>query len=117
VGANGLGIAVGSSTGSRGREYLPSIPPGLEQESQATINREFRQDTAENSQRRIRRGDPVRRSVRLAGGTGLCDEGTRQSSSFPASGYNLQRDGGNAKPYQVKQVRAIVLRYKLGEAR
>jgi hypothetical protein len=26
---------------------------------------------------------------------------------------NLQRDGGHAKPYQVKQVRAIVLRYRL----
>jgi hypothetical protein len=26
---------------------------------------------------------------------------------------NLQRDGGHAKPYQVKQVRAILLRYKL----
>ena len=29
---------------------------------------------------------------------------------------NLQRDGGNAKPYQVKQVRALILKYKLGEA-
>jgi len=29
---------------------------------------------------------------------------------------NLQRDGNNAKPYQVKQVRAVLLRYKLGEA-
>ena len=27
---------------------------------------------------------------------------------------NLQRDGGNAKPYQVKQVRNIVVKYKLG---
>ena len=26
---------------------------------------------------------------------------------------NLQRDGKNAKPYQVKQVRAVILRYKL----
>lgn len=26
---------------------------------------------------------------------------------------NLQRDGRNAKPYQVKQVRAVILRYKL----
>jgi hypothetical protein len=28
---------------------------------------------------------------------------------------NLQRDGNHAKPYQVKQVRAILLRYKLGD--
>jgi len=28
---------------------------------------------------------------------------------------NLQRDGGNAKPYQVKQVRGIILRYHLGD--
>jgi hypothetical protein len=26
---------------------------------------------------------------------------------------NLQRDGSHAKPYQVKQVRAVLLRYKL----
>lgn len=29
---------------------------------------------------------------------------------------NLQRDGNNAKPYQVRQVRAVLLKYKLGEA-
>ena len=29
---------------------------------------------------------------------------------------NLQRDGGNAKPYQVKQVRAVILRYRLQES-
>jgi hypothetical protein len=28
---------------------------------------------------------------------------------------NLQREGGNAKPYQVKQVRAVIVKYKLGE--
>ena len=28
---------------------------------------------------------------------------------------NLQRDGNNAKPYQVKQVRAVILRYRLGD--
>ena len=27
---------------------------------------------------------------------------------------NLQRDGKDAKPYQVRQVRAVVLRHKLG---
>ena len=27
---------------------------------------------------------------------------------------NLQRDGSEAKPYQVKQVRAVILRYRLG---
>jgi hypothetical protein len=28
---------------------------------------------------------------------------------------NLQRDGNNAKAYQVRQVRAVLLKYKLGE--
>ena len=28
---------------------------------------------------------------------------------------NLQQDGNMAKPYQVRQVRTIVLRYRLGE--
>ena len=28
---------------------------------------------------------------------------------------NLQKDGNKAKPYQVKQVRQIILKYKLGE--
>jgi len=27
---------------------------------------------------------------------------------------NLQRDGNNAKPYQVKQIRAVILKYKFG---
>lgn len=27
---------------------------------------------------------------------------------------NLQRDGSHAKPYQVRQVRAVILKYKLG---
>jgi hypothetical protein len=27
---------------------------------------------------------------------------------------NLQKDGNKAKPYQVKQVRHIILKYKLG---
>ncbi|MBU1122575.1 MAG: type II toxin-antitoxin system HicA family toxin [Candidatus Omnitrophota bacterium] len=27
---------------------------------------------------------------------------------------NLQRDGSKAKPYQVKQVRVVILKYKLG---
>lgn len=28
---------------------------------------------------------------------------------------NLQQDGDKAKPYQVRQVRAMILRYRLGE--
>ena len=28
---------------------------------------------------------------------------------------NLQRDGSKAKPYQVSQVRRVILKYKLGE--
>jgi predicted RNA binding protein YcfA (HicA-like mRNA interferase family) len=27
---------------------------------------------------------------------------------------NLQKDGNKAKPYQVKQARAVILKYKLG---
>ena len=27
---------------------------------------------------------------------------------------NLQRDDANAKPYQVRQVRRLILKYKLG---
>ena len=27
---------------------------------------------------------------------------------------NLQRDGGQAKPYQAKQIRQLILRHKLG---
>jgi predicted RNA binding protein YcfA (HicA-like mRNA interferase family) len=29
---------------------------------------------------------------------------------------NLQRDGNEAKPYQVRQVRNVLLKYHLGEA-
>jgi len=29
---------------------------------------------------------------------------------------NLQREGHDAKPYQVRQVRGVLLKYKLGEA-
>lgn len=32
-----------------------------------------------------------------------------------AEKINLQRDDGHAKPYQVKQVRRAILKYKLGE--
>lgn len=32
----------------------------------------------------------------------------------PGSKRILQRDGGNAKPYQVKQVRTVILKYRLG---
>jgi hypothetical protein len=28
---------------------------------------------------------------------------------------NIQRDGSKAKPYQVKQVRSVILKYRLGE--
>lgn len=28
---------------------------------------------------------------------------------------NLQREGNNTKPYQVKQVRAVILKHRLGE--
>lgn len=30
---------------------------------------------------------------------------------------NLQEDGSKAKPYQVRQVRNVILKYKLGETR
>jgi hypothetical protein len=29
---------------------------------------------------------------------------------------NLQRDGAQAKPYQVRQVRALLLQYRLAES-
>ena len=32
-----------------------------------------------------------------------------------AEKINLQRDDGHAKPYQVRQVRRVILKYKLGE--
>jgi len=32
-----------------------------------------------------------------------------------AERINLQRSGSKAKPYQVKQVRAVILRYRLGD--
>lgn len=28
---------------------------------------------------------------------------------------NLQRDGSHAKPYQVRQIRRLILKYHLGE--
>ena len=31
-----------------------------------------------------------------------------------AEKINLQRDDGDAKPYQVKQVRRVILKYRLG---
>jgi predicted RNA binding protein YcfA (HicA-like mRNA interferase family) len=34
-----------------------------------------------------------------------------------AEKINLQRDGSKAKPYQIRQVRNVVLKYKLGEMR
>jgi predicted RNA binding protein YcfA (HicA-like mRNA interferase family) len=48
------------------------------------------------------------------------DERTRGSHHiFRKAGIeeriNLQRDGSKAKPYQVSQVRRVILRYKLGE--
>ena len=48
------------------------------------------------------------------------DERTRGSHHiFRKSGVeeriNLQRDGSKAKPYQVSQVRRVILRYRLGE--
>ena len=30
---------------------------------------------------------------------------------------NLQHDGSHAKPYQVRQVRAVILKYELGEVK
>jgi len=47
------------------------------------------------------------------------EEPVRLSFVFRMAGVeekiNLQRDGGKAKPYQVKQVRNVILKYKLGE--
>ncbi|HDP24149.1 MAG TPA: type II toxin-antitoxin system HicA family toxin [Deltaproteobacteria bacterium] len=50
------------------------------------------------------------------------DERTKGSHHiFRKSGIeekiNLQKDGNKAKPYQIKQVRAVILTYKLGGER
>jgi len=34
--------------------------------------------------------------------------------ALPKGRVNLQRDGNKAKIYQVRQVRSVILRYKLG---
>ena len=34
-----------------------------------------------------------------------------------AEKVNLQRDDGNAKPYQIRQLRRVLLKYKLGRER
>ena len=45
------------------------------------------------------------------------EERTRHVFRMPgvAERLNLQRDGSEAKPYQVRQVKAVVLKYRLGE--
>ena len=46
-------------------------------------------------------------------------EGERQHHLFRRAGVeervNLQRDGSYAKSYQVKQVRAVIMKHRLGE--
>ena len=37
-------------------------------------------------------------------------------NTHPKLSINLQREGGQAKPYQVKQVRTVVLKYNLGDS-
>lgn len=55
----------------------------------------------------------------LLSGLGFEDRIRGSHRIFRKSGVeekiNLQRDGNKAKPYQVKQVRDILLRYKLSE--
>lgn len=48
------------------------------------------------------------------------DERTRSSHHiFRKAGIeekiNLQKDGSHAKPYQVRQVRSVLLKYRLGD--
>lgn len=49
-------------------------------------------------------------------GFALRVRGSHHSFSKPGvfDRINLQRDGAHAKPYQVRQVRSIIVKYKLG---
>jgi hypothetical protein len=45
---------------------------------------------------------------------GTADAAIRFDELCSLQRINLQRDGNNAKPYQVKQARAVILKYRLG---
>jgi hypothetical protein len=68
-------------------------------------------------------GDPRIRRVRVTKDETVADlvDGRVRGSHqvFRKAGVeeriNLQRDGAGAKPYQVKQVRAVILKYRLGD--
>ena len=66
--------------------------------------------------------------MRISGSRNLCDLFIRlgferrirgSHNVFRKAGViekpNLQRDGNKAKPYQVRQVREVILKYKLGD--
>jgi hypothetical protein len=46
-------------------------------------------------------------SMRVRGGHHVC------SKTGVAERINLQRDGARAKPYQVRQVRSVIVKYRL----
>lgn len=56
--------------------------------------------------------------VRLLGRLGFEMRVSGSHHNFRMAGVeekiNLQRDGNKAKPYQVKQVRNVILKYRLG---
>jgi hypothetical protein len=58
--------------------------------------------------------------VSLAGKPGLCDASEGQSSFVSEEwrcrdDQSTEREGAQAKPYQVKQVRAVILKAKLDD--
>ena len=81
--------------------------------------RECREDTSPAPERHLRCGDPFRRFVPLLESLGFEKRVKGSHHLFRKAGVeeriNLQREGNNAKPYQVKQVRAVIFKYKLGE--
>jgi len=64
------------------------------------------------------RTSPSRNCVTSCGRLGFDEPGRGRHHMFRKEGIeekiNLQRDGNKAKPYQVRQVRAIIVKYSLG---
>ena len=81
--------------------------------------REHRQDAAAPAERDFRRGHPFRRACALLQSLGFERRVRGSHHVFRKAGVeeriNLQRGDHNAKPYQVKQVRSVILKSKLGK--
>ena len=80
--------------------------------------RGYQEDTSPSSQRYLRCVDSFDDLCSLLESAGFAKRTKGGHNIFRKAGVeeriNLQRDGNNAKPYQVKQVRAVLLKYKLG---